>query len=163
MQIVDAQIHVWGAGLPSNASHWQVTSFPTEQAVALMDEAGVHAAIIHPPSWDPDCDAMAAKAVRDYPGRFAIMGALPLDKPDTAGRIAAWRQQPNMLGLRYTFLHEPARGLHLLRALGDRQDHAQRRSQPAPHRGRRTRMDRSRRLQHRGRLLREGDQPLARG
>jgi predicted TIM-barrel fold metal-dependent hydrolase len=109
MQIVDAQIHVWGAGLPSNASHWQVTSFTTEQAVALMDEAGVHAAVIHPPSWDPNCDAMAAKAVRDYPGRFAIMGSLPLDKPGSADRIATWRQQPGILGLRYTFLHEPAR------------------------------------------------------
>ena len=38
MQIVDAQIHVWGSGLPSNLAHRQVTAFTTEEAVGLMDE-----------------------------------------------------------------------------------------------------------------------------
>jgi predicted TIM-barrel fold metal-dependent hydrolase len=109
MQIVDAQIHTWGTGLPSNASHWQVTHFTPEEAVKLMDEGGVDAAVIHPPGWDPNSTEMAFKAVRDYPGRFAIMGALPLDKPETRDRIASWRGQPGMLGLRYTFLHDPAK------------------------------------------------------
>ena len=45
MQIVDAQIHLWGTGLPSNLSHWQVTSFTPGEAVTLMDEGGVHAAV----------------------------------------------------------------------------------------------------------------------
>jgi predicted TIM-barrel fold metal-dependent hydrolase len=109
MQIVDAQIHTWGTGLPSNASHWQVTHFTPEEAAKLMDEGGVDAAVIHPPGWDPNSTEMAFKAVRDYPGRFAIMGALPLDKPETRKRIATWRYQPGMLGLRYTFLHDPAK------------------------------------------------------
>ena len=109
MQIVDAQIHTWGSGLPSNMSHWQVTHFTPEEAIALMDEAGVDAAIIHPPGWDPNSTEMAFRAVRDHPGRFAIMGALPLDNPESRARIATWRQQPGMLGLRYTFLHDPAR------------------------------------------------------
>ena len=109
MQIIDAQIHVWGSGLPSNPSHWQVTSFTTEQVVELMDEAGVHGAVIHPPSWDPGSDAMAFQAVKDYPGRLAIMGALPLDAPSTLEKLESWREQPGMLGLRYVFLHDPAR------------------------------------------------------
>jgi len=109
MQIVDAQIHLWGTGLPSNLSHWQVTHFTPEEAILLMDEGGVHAAVIHPPGWDPGSTEMALKAVQDYPGRFAIMGSLPLDRPDTRERIARWREQPGMLGLRYTFLHDPAR------------------------------------------------------
>jgi predicted TIM-barrel fold metal-dependent hydrolase len=109
MQIVDAQIHLWGTGLPSNLSHWQVTHFTPEEAIPLMDEGGVDAAVIHPPGWDPGSNEMAFKAVRDYPGRFAIMGSLPLDQPSSPGRIAGWRQQPGMLGLRYTFLHDPAR------------------------------------------------------
>jgi predicted TIM-barrel fold metal-dependent hydrolase len=111
MQIVDAQIHTWGSGLPSNLSHRQVTHFTPAEAIALMDEGGVDAAVIHPPGWDPNSTAMAFAAVRAYPGRFAIMGALPLDDPATRGRIAAWREQPGMLGLRYTFLHDPARQL----------------------------------------------------
>jgi predicted TIM-barrel fold metal-dependent hydrolase len=109
MPIVDAQIHTWGSGLPSNQSHIQVTHFTPEEAIALMDEGGVDAAVIHPPGWDPGADAMAFKAVRDYPGRFAILGSLPLDDPSSRAKIATWRQQPGMLGLRYTFLHEPAR------------------------------------------------------
>ena len=109
MQIVDAQIHTWGSGLPSNASHIQVTHFTPEEAIALMDAGGVDAAVIHPPGWDPNSTEMAFKAVRDYPGRFAIMGAAPLDKPESRERIAGWRQQPGMLGLRYGFLHDPAK------------------------------------------------------
>ena len=109
MQIVDAQIHLWGSGLPSNLSHRQVTAFTTEEAIGLMNEAGVDAAVIHPPGWDPGSNDMAFAAVRDYPGRFAIMGSVPLDQPDSRSLIAGWRDQPGMLGLRYTFLHEPAR------------------------------------------------------
>jgi predicted TIM-barrel fold metal-dependent hydrolase len=109
MQIVDAQIHLWGTGLPSNLSHRQVTHFTPEEVIPLMDAAGVDAAIIHPPGWDPNATEMAFAAVRNYPGRFAIMGSLPLDHPKSGERIATWRDQPGMLGLRYTFLHDPAR------------------------------------------------------
>ena len=49
-----------------------------------MDEGGVDAAVIHPPGWDPGSTDMAFAAVRDYPGRFAIMGALPLDRSGLA-------------------------------------------------------------------------------
>ena len=109
MQIVDAQIHLWGTGLPSNLSHRQVTAFAPAEAIGLMDEGGVDAAVIHPPGWDPDSVAMAFKAIKTYPDRFAIMGSLPLDDPTSRDRIAGWKDQPGMLGLRYTFLHEPVR------------------------------------------------------
>jgi len=110
MRIVDAQIHLWGSGLPSNMAHRQVTSFTTEEAVGLMDEGGVDAAVIHPPGWDPNATEMAFKAVRDYPGRFAILGSFPLNQADKRVLIDTWRRQPGMLGLRYTFLQEPMRG-----------------------------------------------------
>src|SRR5689334_23738206 len=109
MQIIDAQIHLWGAGLPSNLSHRQVTAFTPAEAIVLMDEAGVDAAVIHPPGWDPNSTEMAFKAVRDYPGRFAILGAFPLGQPGNHSLVATWRDQPGMLGLRWTFLQEPAR------------------------------------------------------
>jgi predicted TIM-barrel fold metal-dependent hydrolase len=109
MQIVDAQIHLWASGLPSNLSHRQVSHFTAEEATPLMDEGGVDAAVIHPPGWDPTSPELAFAAVRNYPGRFAIMGAVPLDRPDSRERIARWREQPGMLGLRYGFLHDPAR------------------------------------------------------
>ena len=109
MPIIDAQIHTWGTGLPSNLSHRQVTHFTPAEAIVLMDQGGVDAAVIHPPGWDPNSTEMAFQAVREYPGRYAIMGSLPLDQPSSRSRIATWRQQPGMLGLRYTFLHDPAR------------------------------------------------------
>ena len=107
MQIVDAQIHLWGTGLPSNLSHRQVTSFTPAEAIGLMDEGGVDAAVIHPPGWDPRSTEMATEAVQNYPGRFAILGSLPLDEASSCPRIATWRDQPGMLGLRYVFLHDP--------------------------------------------------------
>jgi predicted TIM-barrel fold metal-dependent hydrolase len=109
MQIVDAQIHLWGTGLPSNLSHRQVTHFTPEEVIVLMNEGGVDAAVIHPPGWDPGSTDMAFAAVQSYPGRFAIMGSVPLDRPDSRARIASWREQPGMLGLRYGFLSDPAR------------------------------------------------------
>lgn len=110
MQIIDAQIHLWGSGLPSNQAHRQVTAFTAEEAIALMDEGGIDAAVIHPPPWDPDADEMAARAVACYPGRFAIMGsALPLDVRQAHEHVARWREQPGMLGLRYVCLKAPER------------------------------------------------------
>ncbi|MGH7112133.1 MAG: amidohydrolase family protein [Stellaceae bacterium] len=110
MAIIDAQIHLWGSGLPSNLAHRQVTHFTPQEAIPLMDKAGVDAAVIHPPSWDPGSHAMAFEAVQDYPGRFAILGSPPLDRPEESrARIRTWRDQPGMLGLRYTFLSDPAR------------------------------------------------------
>src|SRR3989442_2080070 len=88
----------------------QVTWFPTEEAWGLRDEAGLAAAVIHPPGWDPNSTEMAFKAVRDFPGRFAILGAFPLNQPDKRALVDSWRKQPGMLGLRYTFLQEPMRG-----------------------------------------------------
>ena len=108
MQIVDAQIHIWGTGLPNNKAHIQQTSFTAEQAIFLMDEAGVDAAIIHPPSWDPGSHEMALAAVRDFPHRFAIMGTLPLEQAISEREIPNWKQDA-VLGLRYTLLEEPHR------------------------------------------------------
>ena len=106
MHITDAQIHIWGQGLPSNAAHIQETSFTAAQAIAMMDAAGVDAAVIHPPGWDPKSTELAIQAVQDYPGRFAILGDIDLDAPDADRQLATWRDQSGMLGLRYLFLDD---------------------------------------------------------
>lgn len=109
MMVVDAQIHLWGSGLPSNRAHRQVTSFTAAEAIAMMDEAGVDAAVIHPPPWDPGAHDLAFAAVQDYPGRFAIMGSPPLEEATLRPQVANWRARSGMLGLRYLFLNEPQR------------------------------------------------------
>lgn len=109
MRIIDAQIHLWGTGLPDNDAHWSVTSFTADQALRKMDEAGVDAAVIHPPAWDAGSMDLALEAVANNPGRFAIMGSVALNDPTAVDRISTWRQTPGVLGLRYLFLSDPAR------------------------------------------------------
>lgn len=109
LEIVDAQIHLWGSGLPSNAAHRQVTSFLADEALAMMDAAGVDAAVIHPPGWDPGAEDLALRAVHDHPARFAIMASPALDRAALEPRLATWRETPGMLGLRYLFLGDEGR------------------------------------------------------
>jgi predicted TIM-barrel fold metal-dependent hydrolase len=104
MRIVDAQIHLWGSGLPSNMAHRQVTSFTTEEAVRLMDEGGVDAAVIHPPSTLGEAvNVLAVEAARQHPDKFCILGHFDLQSPDREKIVARWRERPGMLGFRFTF------------------------------------------------------------
>lgn len=99
MRITDAQVHIWSAGT-SSGEHRKVPRLTAEELLAEMDAAGVDAAIIHPPSWDPNANTVAIEAVRNHSGRFAILGQFPLDQPQERARLATWRDQPGMLGLR---------------------------------------------------------------
>ena len=102
MKIIDAQIHLWTRGtvVPPH----RATPYLLDEALRDMEAAGVYGAVLHPPSWDPASHAQAVEAARLYPDRFAILGRIPLDEPDKRGLIETWRQQPGVLGLRYTFL-----------------------------------------------------------
>ena len=80
MLIVDAQIHLWNAGNPSSPTHRQVPAYTKDDALKEMDAAGVDAAVLHPPSWDPNANELAIEAARQHPDRFAILGFFPLDK-----------------------------------------------------------------------------------
>lgn len=104
MRIVDAQVHIWGQGMPSHM-HRQVPVFTAEELLAEMDAAGVDAALIHPPcSWDPDSNALAVEAARRYPERFAVMGQFPPNRLENRRLIEGWRKQPGMMGLRWPLI-----------------------------------------------------------
>jgi len=107
MKIIDAQIHIWTQTVvPPSGLHRKVSKFTAEQALKEMDEAGVDAALIHPPySWDPTSNQLAIDAAKKYPDRFAVMGQLPLDDPESRQRIHGWRNQPGMMGLRWALLY----------------------------------------------------------
>ena len=64
-----------------------MTHFTPAEAIRLMDEGGVDAAVIHPPALDPNSTALALQAVRDYPRRFAIMGAHDLLFPTSEWQL----------------------------------------------------------------------------
>ena len=37
MLIVDAQVHIWGAGIPTNRAHRQIPSFTRDELLKEMD------------------------------------------------------------------------------------------------------------------------------
>ena len=108
MKIIDAQVHIWSQTVtPTSGLHRKVERFTAEEVLAEMDEAGVNAALIHPPhGWDPDSNALAIEAARKYPDRFAVLGNFALENPDERKRIHGWRRQPGMMGLRWPLLLE---------------------------------------------------------
>ncbi|WP_454691600.1 amidohydrolase family protein [Achromobacter aloeverae] len=111
MPIVDAQVHIWAADTPErpwparHAPH-RDTPLGPEELLERMDEAGVDGAILVPPSWEGERNDLVLAAARRYPGHFAAMGRLDPAAPDTPARLADWRSQPGMLGLRFS-LHRP--------------------------------------------------------
>jgi len=104
MQIIDAQVHIWSSGTPS-PPHRPISRYTAEDLLREMDEAGIDAALIHPPvSWDPDANAMAEAAVLRHPTRFAVLGQVPLNDPASRALLPGWRQRPGQMGLRYPLL-----------------------------------------------------------
>ncbi len=108
MVIVDSQVHLWSNNVPVNTAHRQMASYTADDALRDMDEAGVDAAVIHPPGWDYNSSEMAVEAALRHPTRFAVLGKFPLDTPISQSLIDDWKQQPGMLGLRFVFLQPPA-------------------------------------------------------
>jgi len=67
-----------------------------------MDRAGIHRAILVPPTIDRDRNDYALEAARQHPDRFAVMGRVSLKTADR-NCLQGWRNQPGMLGVRLTF------------------------------------------------------------
>lgn len=102
MLIVDAHVHIWATGQPSPGQR-QVLALSAEELLREMDDAGVDAAVIQPPAWDPTSNEVAVEAARRYPKRFAVLGWFPLDNPRSRSLVGTWKNRPGMLGLRFTF------------------------------------------------------------
>jgi len=115
--IVDAQIHLWLPESPTRpwvgGSHPQLPEpFTLERLLPLMGEAGVDRVVIVPPSWEGDRNDYALAIAAKHPSRFAVMGRVPLARPDQARpMLAGWKRQQGMLGIRVTFLGAGAKWL----------------------------------------------------
>ena len=106
--IVDAQVHLWKA--ESADWHWVPGMTPQlpepmtiERLVPMMYEAGVDRVVVVPPSWPGDRNDYALEAAQRYPNRFHVMGRIPLQNPQSAALLPAWKEQPGMLGIRLLF------------------------------------------------------------
>src|SRR5207237_7867904 len=70
--------------------------YSKDQALAEMDAAGVDAAVIQPPAWDPDANRIGVEAAAAQPQRFAVLqfpaggsrGAAALAELERAARHA---------------------------------------------------------------------------
>jgi L-fuconolactonase len=113
VQIIDSQVHIWAENTPERPwapnmegrAHLE-EPLTAEKLLGMMDEAGVDAAILVPPSLEGDRNDLALAAAQKFSGRFAVMGRIDLAKPASRAALATWREQPGMLGLRLTF-HRP--------------------------------------------------------
>jgi hypothetical protein len=74
MPVIDAQIHLWtkGTTLPPHRAR----PYLVDEALRDMDVAGIDRALIHPPSWDPDSNELAAASP---PGRAPDQARLSYD------------------------------------------------------------------------------------
>jgi predicted TIM-barrel fold metal-dependent hydrolase len=106
--IVDSQIHMWPPNTPERpwapgAKPQLPEPFTIERVVPMIDDAGVERVVIVPPTLEGERLDYAQQAAKRYPGRFGIMGRIALDRPDRAARLATWRDQPGVLGVRLNF------------------------------------------------------------
>jgi predicted TIM-barrel fold metal-dependent hydrolase len=111
MVITDSGVHIWRAAGPDRP--WQPgrkahleTPIGYRELSAMMAEAGVDRAILVPPSWEGDRIDYSLEAVAKFPRRFAIMGRIPINKPQARQMLETWKDQPGMLGVRLTFHHD---------------------------------------------------------
>ena len=111
MLVVDSQVHIWARNTPQRP--WPARHEPhkpepitADDLLREMKTAQVDRCVLVPPSWEGERNDVCLAAARKYPTRFAVMGRLDPDAPDSRGKIATWRKQPGMLGLRFT-MHRP--------------------------------------------------------
>jgi predicted TIM-barrel fold metal-dependent hydrolase len=114
--IVDSQIHMWKANTPERP--WVLGTRPQlpepmtiERVVPMIDAAGVDRVVIVPPTLEGERVDYGQEAARRYPGRFATMGHIGLDDPGEARRLATWKQQPAVLGVRLNVANQQAKWL----------------------------------------------------
>jgi len=110
--IVDSQVHIWAADSPERP--WPARHEPhrpepitADDLLREMAAAGVDRVVLVPPSWEGERNDVVLAAARAHPERFAVMGRLDPEAPQSRAALREWRAQPGMLGLRFTF-HRPS-------------------------------------------------------
>jgi L-fuconolactonase len=110
--VVDSQVHIWAASSPERP--WPARHKPhrpepitADDLLREMAAAGVDRVVLVPPSWEGERNDVVLAAARAHPDRFAVMGRLDPEAPQSRDALRSWRAQPGMLGLRFTF-HRPS-------------------------------------------------------
>jgi predicted TIM-barrel fold metal-dependent hydrolase len=110
MMIIDSQVHIWAPETPEKPYAKGDASAPHrpiplghEELLREMDAAGVRRCVLVPPTWEGDRNDTSLEAARLHPDRFAVMGRLTINKPESRALMSTWKDQPHMLGIRMAF------------------------------------------------------------
>ena len=110
MIITDSQVHIWELTRPDRpwppgrfVPEWASEALSAEALLTKMAEAGVDRAVLIPPAFEGDYNDLCLAAARAHPGRFGVMGRLPLDDPRSERLLPTWMANEGALGLRFTF------------------------------------------------------------
>src|SRR5215813_11146751 len=110
MVITDSGLHIWQAPTPDNPWKLEKAHLPVpmsyEDLRGRMKEAGVDRAILVPPSFAGGRNELSLEAAAKYPEQFAVMGSIPLNKPEGRQILENFMRQPGAVGVRLTFHHE---------------------------------------------------------
>lgn len=116
MRTIDAQFHCWepeserfpwdpafgrpGTPMAASRAHYEHEPFPVSRLLAAMDSVGVDAGLIVVPSIYANDNRYSLSAAAACPERLAVIGKIDENALDLEERIATWRAQPGMLGIR---------------------------------------------------------------
>ena len=110
MTIIDSQVHIWGPETADKPYYTENASKPHravplghEELLRVMDANGVYRSVCVPPTWEGFSNEESLRAARLYPDRFAVMGRIAINQPESRGLLPKWKNQPGMLGIRMTF------------------------------------------------------------
>jgi predicted TIM-barrel fold metal-dependent hydrolase len=107
-------VHIWGANTPERP--WPARlgvkaqrdiPLGKDELLREMDAAGVDRVVIVPPSWEGERNDLAIVAAQAHPNRFAIMGRINPELPESRRKMVDWRKQTGMLGVRFVFHRSP--------------------------------------------------------
>jgi len=94
MTVIDAQVHIWGAETlerpwpPGGAALApRPTPLGKDELLREMDAAGVDRAVLVPPSWEGERNDLALEAALLHPDRFAVMGRLAIERPESRSLV----------------------------------------------------------------------------
>lgn len=112
MLIIDSQVHCFYSNTPEHpwpagAAPVHGPEYPIEQVQSVMDQNGVQATVLVPPSWNGWDNQYSLNAAVAQPTRFGVMGRFDIEAPDAQARLKTWRDQSGMLGVRVFIQGDP--------------------------------------------------------
>ena len=102
LAITDAQVHVWDRVAIPGREHRELP-LGARELLLEMAKAGVKRAILVPPSWGGDGNALVVDAAEAQPESFAVIGRVPFEDHAFRATLEHWSPENGMLGLRLLF------------------------------------------------------------